>query len=80
MTTERKPGWYWVKPEEISGEWKPVEFTEERLWHVWGRLVRDNHLFLIGPRIPTPDEVDQKDIEFEQKIEEDLARGSGDSL
>jgi len=58
MTAEREPGWYWVKFTTES-QWKACEFAfyqdKQEIWYYGGNFTRP--FAVIGPRIPTPDEV-----------------------
>lgn len=57
--SERKAGFYWVK---YCGEWAAMEWYSGRgLIHQWlfgPESLEDEHLDEIGPRIPTPDEME----------------------
>lgn len=54
--SERKPGWYWVKvaqcPDWECARWRLGE------WELVGRYSASmsDHVYAVGPRIPTPGE------------------------
>ncbi|MEL7966329.1 hypothetical protein AAG587_08130 [Vreelandella neptunia] len=54
--SERKEGWYWVRPNKAADKWRPDYYKDGKWRVIWSVPEEDPIHFEIGPRIPTPDE------------------------
>lgn len=55
--SDRKEGWYWVKPNKSTDKWRPDYYKDGKWRAIWSIPEEDPIHFEIGSRIPTPDEM-----------------------
>lgn len=56
--SDRKEGWYWVKPNKSTDKWRPDYYKDGKWRAIWSIPEEDPIHFEIGDRIPTPDEME----------------------
>lgn len=56
--SDRKEGWYWVKPNKSTDKWRPDYYKDGKWRAIWSIPEEDPIHFEIGSRIPTPDEME----------------------
>ena len=72
--SERQAGWYWVM---FVGSWNAAEWVgdECQYWQVAGMegSVPESCFDEVGPRIPTPDEMERQKLAWQAEALESLA-------